>query len=391
VASLTLNNGVDVIPGTLIAGGIANFTVDPTGVTERVELWERSISFAAPGPVPPPPDFVKIGLFGSTTSQFRKVPLAALYQARLYREGEGNKAGDGPVLDRLDMPCLLSDEQGSRLPFLTACADKPQIEITAGGTFVSLDFAAQKRTMARVQLALGSPKTFVLGKDALGIFGQGAAIATTFSGGPKLLHKLALIDEAMLPGTQFFFVILAWDEAGKWDYVWDPDAAAPKTNPKKISTKQRFVDVRLTKLHYLDDSDGDLTGSGEGDFTLVVEFPDKVKPGKEMRKSLNVPTFKTGTSLTITPPTSITIGPEVVALNARKVNVKVEGHDDDGGGLGTDDDDFVETPMTPLDFPVGEGKEEVTNRLLSLKGDQNPVGDDDLRFTAEVVYSVTYS
>ena len=44
---------------------------------------------------------------------------------------------------------------------------------------------------------------------------------------------------------------------------------------------------------------------------------------------------------------------------------------------------------TPLAFPIGEGKEEVTDRLLILAG--NPRGgDDDLRFLAEVLYTVTY-
>jgi hypothetical protein len=93
--------------------------------------------------------------------------------------------------------------------------------------------------------------------------------------------------------------------------------------------------------------------------------------------------------LNIAPPPKITLGPEVITADTRNVSVQVQGFDDDSGSFPPDDDDFAETGSTPLDFPTGEGKEEVIDRLLTLTG--NPSGgDDDLRFTAEVLYSVKY-
>jgi hypothetical protein len=383
MARLALPNDLEIAPGTLAAGGKANFTIDPTGVPGRVEIWERVIPFPPPGPVPPPPAFASVGVFNSTTPMSKTVPLASLYQVRLYREGEGTATGDGNVLDQLNFPCVLS-EQG-RSNFLTRCADAPQIDITAGGTFVSLSFGASKLTMSRAQLAVGGPHT----ADVLGypVFPDGSVVATVLSvsTGPKLLHTLALSDERMLPGHTFPFVILVWDSNGNWDFVWNPDAATPPAQPKPITTKKRSVDVRLTKLYYLDDSDS--STFGEGNFTLVVQH--KAPPAAPDKVVLQVGTFATGTSLTILPPTQKTFGPEVVTAATRNVSVQVKGFDDDSDTPLGDDNDLAETAMTPLRFPIGEGKEEVIDRLLSMEG--NPSGgDDDLHFVAEVLYSVKY-
>ena len=389
MASLTLTTGLEIVTGTSATEGQAKFTIDTTNVP-KVEIWERTIPFPPPGPMPLPPAFTSGGVFANMTFLSRNVPLAHLYQVRLYREGEGNAAGDGNVLDQLNFPCVLKD--GGRTNFLTRCADKPQLDITAGGTFVSLAFAANTLTMARAQLSRREPQ---FSTDNLPTFQARSAVATAHSAstGPKLLHKLVLSDEQMLPGDQFFFVILVWDATGKWDFVWHPDAIAPSAPPiapsaapQKITTKQRLIDVRLTKLHYLDDSDS--TTNGEGNFSLIVQQGAPPVPPK--KETLGAATFATGTSLPVVPPMKITLGPEVVAADQRNVSVRVTGFDGDMSGVPDgDDSDSADTGAIPLALPTGEGKEEVIDRSLVLIGHPSG-GDDTLRFLAEVLYSVTY-
>jgi hypothetical protein len=220
----------------------------------------------------------------------------------------------------------------------------------------------------------------------LPVFPDGSVVATAHSEstGPKFLHKLTLSDERMLPGHKLFFVTLVWDSNGNWDFVWNPDASTPPAPPEPIKTKQRLLDIRLTKLYYLNDSDS--STNGEGNFTLLVQH--KAPPAPPSTATLDVPTFKTGTSLDIIPPTQITFGPESVTADTRNVSVQVTGFDDDSG-TPFDDDDFGQTTLSQLRFPIGEGKEDVTDHLLSMAG--NPSGgDDDLRFVAEVLYSVKY-
>src|SRR5262245_48751447 len=103
MASLMLPTGLEIATGTLAGGCKAEFTIDPTGVPGRVEFWERIIKFPPLGPMPLPPAFAPDGgVFSGTTAISKNVPLASLYQVRLYREGEGKATGDGNVLDQLN-------------------------------------------------------------------------------------------------------------------------------------------------------------------------------------------------------------------------------------------------------------------------------------------------
>jgi len=380
MARLILPSDLEIAPGTVAAGGTAAFTVDPTGVPGKVEIWTRTITFPPPGPVPPPPAFHKVGVFSNTTPQLKAVPLADLYQVRLYREGEGKATGDGNVLDQLNFPCVLSDS--GRSDFLTKCADAPQVDITAGGTFVTLAFAGSKLTMSRVQLAKKEP---FLGMAGFPVVPDKSVVASTHSEstGPKFLHKLALSDKRMLPGNTFFFVILVWDSNGNWDFVWDPAAATPPALPKPITTKQRSTDIRLTKLYYLNDSD-DLS-DGEGYFSLIVQH--NAPPAEPDVMPFDVTDFASGTSLDLVPPLGKTYGPEVVTGDIQDVSVAVFGKDEDSG-LFAGDSDTAGTVLTPLQFPIGEGKEEVIDRLLSMESGR--IGGEELHFVAEVLYSVTY-
>ena len=91
----------------------------------------------------------------------------------------------------------------------------------------------------------------------------------------------------------------------------------------------------------------------------------------------------------VSPPSKITFGPEVVNPANRTISIQVRGFDDDSGSVPSDDDDTSQTDMTALDFPAGEGVENVVDRFLAMKANQFG-GDDTLRFRAEVLWSVAY-
>ncbi len=381
MASLKLSTDVEVAFGTPTVPGNAKYTIDPTGVSGKVETWERVITFNPGGTSISIPPFTKVGVFASTTPTSGSVPIGGLYQVLLYEENKGKSDGSGPVLDRRSFPCVLIE---GRSNFLTKCTEIPQLDIKAGGTFASIAFAASRVTMSRVQLGLKAPHTGTGGLPVL-TDDELVAEAVSVAAGPKLLHRLSPTDRRILPGTNAFFSIMIWDLNGNWDYIWSPEGSAPAKPPKPFNLLSRTVEVKLTRLGFLDDSDA--LSNGEGDFTLVVQ-PGIAGTGL-VKKTLNVATFETNTSLTIVPPKTITVGPAPIIPDTYPISVQVKGHDDDSGSVPSDEDDFAETDMTELDLPIGEGKEQVNDRFLSLTSHVSG-GDDTLAFTADLLFSVSY-
>lgn len=376
-------------------GGTAAFTVDngsgPPPPT--VEIWERTIPWPGTTPPPPPPPFSLGGTFTSPTPVTRSVPLGGLYQVRLFRGGQGSPSGNGDVLGRLDFPCLA---RMARTDMLTRCAGVPQLDISPGGTFVSMAFATAVPSMVRAQLGATTPTVNTPGDPAL--FTPSSVVASAVSDAPKFLHKATLIDELLqpdttlhaplLPGNPFFFVILAWDAAGSWDFVWNTTGKAPTVAPETVTAKRRAVGVRLAKLHVFDDSD-DLS-DGEGDFKLVITRG----AGQVNTQSFST-SFATGETVAVPPNMQFNSGLEVVIPATQQVLVRVDGHEDDTGSFPfPDDDDFASAPLGftgghPLHFPVGEGKETVDNELLALPSVPHAVGAK-LSFLAELRISVKY-
>ena len=110
------------------AGG-AKVQVLPAGATGGADLWTRADQLSGATA----PDFALNGGFSSvTTVTSGALPVGGLFQARLFRAGEGPA---GVVLGMLDFPVLARE---ARTNYLTACAELPQVDITVGGTFASI-------------------------------------------------------------------------------------------------------------------------------------------------------------------------------------------------------------------------------------------------------------
>ncbi|WP_406360593.1 hypothetical protein OH782_42355 (plasmid) [Streptomyces sp. NBC_01544] len=330
----------------------------------------------------PPARFQQIGLYSSTASVERPVPLGGLYQARLLSSG-------GNLIGELSFPGL--KPKGGRANFCTRCAEVPQVEITPGGTFVSVVCATSVPTRARIQLGVNPPTER---GDEFPAFAPEDVVATAVSDEPKLMHKLELVDRLrdpetgghapLQPGQELFFVILAWDELGNWDYVWDPERPAPGNDATSFMTKTRTVDLRIKRLFCIDDSDSATFGDGYFEFIVVDST------GFEHGKTLDWVPMETGTDH------AGPAAPTEMRLSGDKakdsVTVRVFGSEDDQG-LGFDyDDEALAGPDhgEPLTFPVGQARELVRNMVLTLNSHFTS-GDDVLRFFADIEYSVTYN
>jgi hypothetical protein len=363
--------------------GQADFTVDPSGSTPTVELWERIVPFAAA-----PPKFSLGPIFPASTPVSRSVSAGSIYQARLYRLNQGGVSGDGPILGKCDFPAV---RRAARVNFLTRCASVPQIGIKTGGTFVSMVFATNVVTRARVQIGDTAP---AFDPTGFAFFPPQNVVATAVSETPTLIHQVTLLDELLQgettlhpplsTGQKLFFVVFVWDATGAWDIVWNTTGVAPTTPPESITTKQRSVGVSLRKLVCLDDSD-DLS-DGEATFTLVVID----STGTAQTKSVGWNPMGTGKATAVNN-TSVQVNPPNAA---GPVLVRIDAVEDDSGSFPPDSDDSTSTMFFAqggdrLFFPVGEKHEEVDNAVVNLAN--KPMTDDEsFHFTAEVRYSVTY-
>lgn len=374
-------------PGEVAIGETAVFTiVHDGGPKERkVELWQRLVEYESTQL----PKFMHAGLVSSTQNESHDVALGDLFQAVLYREGQGNPSGTGDILGKVDFPSIDVD---ARENFLTACAKgMPQLEITTGGTFVSMSFATSVLTRARVQVGTREPE---LDTRGLPVMPSENVVASAASQAPKLLHELHLVDELLQFDTddhtpletdqELFFVILVWNEDGYWDFIWSTKGVAPANAPERIRTKKRVVRTRLSRLICHDDSD-DLS-DGEAEFNFIV-----LHGGGETVKTVSWNPMATGGQKR--PP----IGTASVQVDhpdsATGVAVRVDGVEDDSGSFPPDDDDKASTHGlsggTSLNFPVGSRTEVVPDTLLVLRSERTTFSEL-FEFTAEVIYSVDY-
>lgn len=390
MAGLDLQNELEFALGTPGGGGDAVYTVNPSGTPGNlVDIWERTISFPPVGGTFSVPEFSFVDTFDQPTPRTVPLNIGELYQVLLYEKGKGNKSGTGDVLARRSFPCVL--REGGRTSFMTQCTESPQIDIRPGGTFVSMSVSGAAVTMARVQLCSEKPFENEAGVPTF-LDRSIVANAVSVPSGPKFLHRLTPTDRRLLAGSTLFFVVFTWDRNGRWDYLWHtkPDAASattPAVQPETLTLRRRMVTAKLVRLGYLDDSDDITNGEGFFDFRLRHGGP-----GGNLSSRINVATLETNTSLTISPPRTLTIGPEVVTLASQKVTVDVYGHEDDSGTppFDKDKDDTASTGEIELDLPIGENLERLTDRFLSLSS-QRLEGEDLLSFVADVLYSVSYS
>jgi len=385
MARLVPINRTELALVSTATGGSADFTVETAGSTPKVEIWERVLPFT-PGATPPP--FTMGGVFANDTNLSRPVTTGGIYQVRLFRENQGNATLEGDLLGKLDFPCV---RRAARVNFLTRCASMPQVDITRGGTFMSMAFAANVPTRARIQIGINAPAL-----DGVGFpfFLPQDVVASAVTDGPKLLNKATLVDELLQSDTNghlplvtnqtLFFVIFAWDATGAWDLVWNTTGVAPATPPESIKTLQRVVNVRLHRLRCLDDSD-DLS-QGEATFKFIVKHDTNT-----VEKTANWNPMPTGGQ------TLIPFGTASVQVDppnaAGSVTVRIEGEEDDTGSFPPDNNDLAATHGLvggdALFFPVGEVKEQVNDALV-VYFSQPRTFSELLSFAAEVVYSVKY-
>jgi len=369
-------------PAELITGEPPRVTVEPRGPgggSPRVELWERVVPFGGAAP-----DFrlAVADITGTGTFEREPVDYGDVYQALLYRGDEGSATGDGAVLGRLTMPAVVWESRGD---MLTHCGEHfPLLTITPGGTYVSVQVATSSFTRVRVQLATAEPS---LDDRNLPFFPPEAIVASAFTS--RLLnHDLTLVDgllepdthghAPLLPGSELWFVVLAWNEDGVWDYVWGSRAVAPGNPPnfESITTRRRRITVGLTHLVCIGDGDPG-GGDGEATFRFAVRVPGASAP---LMSSTTWDPMPTGGD---TWPKAAPFDIADPASRASRMTVEVSAAD----GNGTDGQ--AATDRRPVEFPVGRGAEDVHDRVVSLRS--HPAGEDgDLDFIAEVTYSVAY-
>ncbi|MGV9270727.1 hypothetical protein ACWDRR_39520 [Kitasatospora sp. NPDC003701] len=382
--------------------GRADFTVAPSGSAVGLEVWHRTIPFT---PGAPPPPFVLGPVWNPphpTRTFHQDIPVGFLYQARLFEKGRGSPAlAEKPppelLIGKVDTPCLGGK---TRSAFLTGCIQRPQALITPGGTFVSVAFATSDLTMARVQISDSPPQVETLTGHPF--FSDQQVVAAAASDRPAWMHEFSLIDDLhspltsdhihLTPGAELHFIIVVWNAAGFFDFIWNTTGAAPSTPPEKIKVKSRTVEARLVRVHCYDDSD-DLS-FGEAHFTFGL-----AGGAMPVTQTFRWDPMASDSDM---PPTPLLATPLklVAPFTDFGVVVWVDATEEDKvGSVPPDSDDSASTagPLgsgagrgTPLSFPVGEGREEVTNRLLELQSVPTTDGDM-LSFGAKILYSVSYA
>ncbi|MEE1822410.1 hypothetical protein PUR61_09415 [Streptomyces sp. BE20] len=382
--------------------GPADFTVNPSGTAVGLEIWHRTVRFDPAAP--PPPPFVLGPVWDPphpTRALHADVPVGGLYQARLFEKGRGSAAlAEKPppelLVGRVDTPCA---GPKTRLKFLTACIERPQTLLTPGGTFVTAAFATSAPVMARVQISDSPPQVAPLTGHPF--FGNQEVIATATSDRPALMHEFSLIDDlrspltsshvGLRPGTELFFLIVVWDAAGFFDFVWNTTGEAPATPPEKIKVKNRIVEARVAAVHCYEDSDRH--SFGEADFTFGL-----TGGARTVTQTFTWDPMALRSDMTPLPAWATAL--QLVApFTDDRVVVWVDATEDDSGSFPSDSDDGASTAGrlgggagrgTPLSFPAGEGREQVTDQPLVLHS--VPTTDGELlSFSTTVVYSVTYA
>jgi hypothetical protein len=316
----------------------------------------------------------------------RDVPLGMVYQARLYAEEGGSTLGDtSTALDKLDMPSVHPE---MRAHFLTHCGEarKPQLRLEPGGTYVATTIATggvESRVLTQLGVVMPDALTeFPL----MPFFPPRDIVASEVSEDVDFVHRPAPIDDLsefadshvrMSPGQNLFYLIVAWEERGSWDYVWTRAGEAPITVPEPVRTKQRRVEIRVPQLVCLSDSD-DLS-SGEATFHLKVSDNAGEQIDSYFWEEMDTAsTARPGLSI-------VSSGPRA----AGQVGYGVTAVDDDSGSFPPDSDDHADTGLPhTIAFLRGEGRE-TFNGAHTLEGLPTTSGEE-MRFLADVVWDVSY-
>lgn len=365
--------------GEVAWDGTADYEVLPDR-TSTVEVWERVVPFGTTGPLP---DFAPAWSGDRPTQRTRTgLPPGSLFQVRLYDAGEGRPSGDGPVHGALDFPSLNS-VNGEQESIIDRCRRTPQLDISPGGTYVSAGVSVCPASMARVQVGNRPP---VVGRAGLGVFDRMAVAGSVASLAPRRVHGFDVVSRSfdrvpLLPGNDVWFVVLAWTGDGFWDYAWT--TAEPGQPPEVVRLKRRRVEIRLTDLFIVDDSDAH--SGGDAMFTLVVTRG----PASTTTQSFSTTVHSGHQVVGIPPFMKVDTGLETIpSLAESTVSVCVAAREDDSGDGAPDSDDYSHAHVGPLSLPSGPA-ETVTNRTLEVTSTVDR--GDPFRFRAQIAYSVSYA
>ncbi len=334
---------MDAKSGQLVSFG-PEFQVEVSTGPDGAELWSREVTFDA---VESPGQFSRIASIGAsvtdrTISVDTRVP-AAITQIRLFGARSGSPSGDGLLVDELIVARL---DQAQRRSYLTDCSEgAPQLLLDTGGTFVRATVGSGPAdTLAQVFLGRAVPVWAP--STPFPTFNSDDVLLSAVSDRRDTLHEITVVDRRddgwtdnprLGPGMPIGFVALVWDSDGAWDFTWTrlgpmpatPDLSPPP--PERIKTKDRLVELRLTKMVCLDDSD-DLS-DGEAAFDVTM----RPSVGSPETRSFSWNPMESGSELLISERFT------VQGAAATAPTLSVRGTEDDSDSAFGDEDDVADS------------------------------------------------
>jgi hypothetical protein len=308
-----------------------------------------------------------------------------LYVFRLFGGSSGGADGIGDLIDEVNVPRL---EAGLRANYLTMCTEgKPQVEISAGGTYVTADVSSGSAVTRA--LLLVTDADLDLPDEVPSLRGASAAnfVVSAATETTEQMHEVNAIDNRtegwpdsarLGPGLQLRFVALVWDSSGNFDFTWT--AARPTANasvPRDVvNTKQRSVALAVTKLVCMYDSDE--LSDGDGTFTITIT---PSAPGAAVARTVRWKPMESGSSKAINERFSFT------GRETDRITIDVHAVDDDSGSFPPDSNDVADTPTYALSFRRGPGTESYDD-IFTL--DSN-IGGDELHFMVQGSITVVYA
>jgi hypothetical protein len=193
--------------------------------------------------------------------------------------------------------------------------------------------------------------------------------------GPKQTFHFRVKD--LLPGTQYYELLLLTDEFGNWQFLTDD-----------ITMKRRKVEAEVTELYIVWDSDDHSSGEASFSFYLHTGNPPLAKSNVieyahgELESGEFALPLPTGTCV---------LGPHAVTPDTKRVFFYVYSREDDTGSVPADADDFA-WDSKELHVPVGPG-ENVPDGTDGMwvrwtYGDTSDM--DGWNFDINFKYSITY-
>ena len=286
--------------------------------------------------------FFEVETFGANVTKTVLVPTpttGVLYVLRLFGGNSGTGGGQGDLIDELNVPCLNGDQ---RKNYLTMCSEgKPQVAVAAGGTYVTADIGSGSAITRALLVVTDADLTW-----------PGGGKFPTLDGATETNFVLVLSDRDPRSNSRTHrgrqanrhmdgqciawdlaatlrFVALVWDSDGAFDFTWNSErnTANARTPVETIVTKPRTVELTVTKLVCMYDSDQ--LSNGDGTFKITMT---PAAPGTAVSRSVRWRPMESGSSRSLNERFRFT------GRETDRITVDVHGVDDDSGSFPPDDD-----------------------------------------------------